>query len=148
MTYKNIPVLLALLFSVLMGVKAQELRDFTFSHLGTADGMHTQRVYSILQTSDGALWWSTKNGVERYNGVNIKHYLLGDVDVYSDYAGKRINLCNHFGKDVKCLILNKTNCIQLLQSLKNVIVEVVNMLQSDGEANGGVIDVHCSALAA
>lgn len=101
MTYKNIPVLLALLFSVLMGVKAQELRDFTFSHLGTADGMHTQRVYSILQTSDGALWWSTKNGVERYNGVNIKHYLLGDADMYSDYAGKRINLCNHFDKDVK-----------------------------------------------
>jgi ligand-binding sensor domain-containing protein len=56
------------------------------------DGMHSQRVYSILQTSDGAIWWGTKNGVERYNGVTIRHYQLGEQDKYSNDAGRIIKL--------------------------------------------------------
>ena len=32
------------------GSNAQEINQFTYSHLGMADGMHSQRVYSILQT--------------------------------------------------------------------------------------------------
>ena len=94
-------IIVAVMWLMPFMAQAQEVSDFTFAHIGQAEGMHNQRVYSVLQTSDGALWWSTKNGVERYNGVNIKHYLLGDADMYSDYAGKRINLCHHFGKDVK-----------------------------------------------
>ena len=39
---------------------AQKVSDFTFFHIGQADGMASQRIYSILQTSDGAIWWSSK----------------------------------------------------------------------------------------
>lgn len=97
-------------------LQAQEVDEFTFSHIGQADGMHSQRIYSILQTNDGALWWSSKQGVERYNGVSIKHYSLGGPNVYSD-AGKRIELCDHFGKDVKApepsdlLVYDNKGCI-------------------------------------
>ena len=72
---------------------AQEAGDFTFSHLDQSNGMHSLRIYSIQQAPDGAVWWSTKNGVERYNGVGIRHYLLGDPNIYSDHAGKIIKLC-------------------------------------------------------
>jgi len=73
--------------------RAQDAGDFTFSHLDQSNGMHSLRIYSIQQAPDGAVWWSTKNGVERYNGVGIRHYLLGDPNIYSDHAGKIIKLC-------------------------------------------------------
>ena len=81
-----------LLTMMILGSKSQELNQFTYSHLGMEDGMHSQRVYSILQTNDGAIWWGTKNGVERYNGVTIRHYQLGEQDKYSNDAGRIIKL--------------------------------------------------------
>ena len=63
---------------VLLAVQAaaQQARDFTFAHLGRAEGLSNQRVYTVRQTTDGALWWSTKDGVDRYNGVSICHYAI------------------------------------------------------------------------
>lgn len=81
-----------LLTMMVLGSRSQELNQFTYSHLGMEDGMHSQRVYSILQTNDGAIWWGTKNGVERYNGVTIRHYQLGEQDKYSNDAGRIIKL--------------------------------------------------------
>ena len=95
---------LLLTFLVLLlpcALSAQEPNEFIFSHIGLSDGMHSQRIYSVLQTSDGALWWSGKNDIERYNGVNIKHYAVGnEPDKYSDAAGKSIRLYHHFGPKV------------------------------------------------
>ena len=77
-----------------------DVKDFTYSHLSKSDGLDNQRIYSVLQTNDGAIWWSSKHGVERYNGVSIKHYQLGELDIYSDYAGKKVELCNLYNKDM------------------------------------------------
>ena len=92
-----------LLLSALSCLQAQEVDHFTFSHIGSADGMHSQRIYSILQTDDGALWWSSNHGIERYNGVNIKYYALSEIGIYSEVAGRRIELCDHLEKDTKSL---------------------------------------------
>lgn len=81
------------------GSNAQEVNQFTYSHLGMADGMLSQRVYSIIQTNDGAIWWSTKNGVERYNGVIINHYQLDEQDKYSNNAGRYIKLMHNEESD-------------------------------------------------
>ena len=89
-----------LLLTVHGRLSAQKVSDFTFFHIGQADGMESQRIYSILQTSDGAVWWSSKNGVERFNGVGIRHYQLGGSD-FGEHAGRRIELCDHFPKGVK-----------------------------------------------
>ena len=69
-----------------------DVTDFTYSHLGQGDGLCSQRIYSILHTSDGALWWATKNGVERYNGVAVNCYSLEDSNRPSDRAGRTIKL--------------------------------------------------------
>ena len=47
------------------------MQDFTYSHLGQAEGMLSQCVYSILQTSDGALWWATECGVDVHDCFNL-----------------------------------------------------------------------------
>lgn len=76
------------LTTCLIHVQALSVQDFTYSHLGQTDGLGSQRIYSILQTEDGAVWWSTKDGAERYNGVNVKHYQMGDLNMFSNFAGR------------------------------------------------------------
>ena len=80
-------------------LQAQDVTNFTFRHLGQRDGLLSQRIYAVQQTADGALWWSTKYGVERYNGVSIRHYQPGDPTAYSEFAGKYVRLCTHTGKE-------------------------------------------------
>ena len=80
---------------VFMGLKAQDVDMFTYSHLGPEEGLCSQRIYSICQTNDGALWWSTKMDIERYNGQNIKHYQLSTDKGYSNFAGRSIKM--HIG---------------------------------------------------
>ncbi|MBO7610279.1 MAG: hypothetical protein J6S96_08785 [Muribaculaceae bacterium] len=95
MTYllrRYIAILITLLITYATAINAQSVDEFTYSHLGQAEGMSSQRVYSILQTPDGALWWATKRGVERYNGVGIKHYNLGNPLIFSSFAGRTIGL--------------------------------------------------------
>ena len=84
---RKVITLVVVLIIVLLKAGAQDVRDFTFSHVGPADGLCSQRIYSIKQTSDGALWWSNKDGVERYNGLSIKHYKIGNQDDLSHHAG-------------------------------------------------------------
>lgn len=55
---------------------ALEVSDFTFSHLGLVDGLNSQRIYSLKQTDDGAVWITTKSCVARYNGVIIENFDL------------------------------------------------------------------------
>jgi len=71
---------------------AQHVQDFTYSHLGKAEGLKSQRIYSIRQTDDGALWWSTKEGVERYNGVGLKQYEMGHARQFSHSGGRMFKL--------------------------------------------------------
>ena len=73
-------------------IGAQEISDFTYSHLGHPEGMTCQRVYNIRQAKDGALWWATKNGVERYNGVMIKPYQMDEQLKFSTMAGRYFRL--------------------------------------------------------
>lgn len=56
---------------------ALDIGDFTFSHLGPAEGLNSQRIYSIKQTDDGAVWMTTQRFVARYNGAVIEIFELG-----------------------------------------------------------------------
>ena len=75
------------MFLAVLGLGAQDVTVFTYSHLGKSEGMLSERVYSLRQSNDGALWWSTKKGVERYNGVSIRHYEMGNLGLFSNNAG-------------------------------------------------------------
>ena len=63
-------ILLWFLTFLLTGVAdAQAIQDFTFSHLGADEGLLNQRIYTIWQTADHALWWSSKEGIDHI--VNV-----------------------------------------------------------------------------
>ena len=37
---------------------AMDTKGSTFSNLGRMEGVSSQRVFSISQTNDGAVWWA------------------------------------------------------------------------------------------
>ena len=44
-------------------IHALEVADFTFSHIGKAEGLDNQRIFAIRQMPSGAIWWSSMTGV-------------------------------------------------------------------------------------
>lgn len=61
-------------------------------HYRTYDGMGSERVYSIVEGLDHAIWMGTRAGVERLNGRKIKHYNLSDSQQTDNFAGRVIKL--------------------------------------------------------
>lgn len=65
---------------------------FMISNLNTDNGLSSSRVYSIVEAEDGAMWISTKRGVDRYNGQSVSNYTLATEMQYSDASGRNIKL--------------------------------------------------------
>ena len=56
---------------------------FRTSNLNTEQGLASSRAYSAIEGDDGAIWISTKQGVDRYNGLTVKSYQLPRQHQYS-----------------------------------------------------------------
>ncbi|KPA17880.1 protein containing ATP-binding region, ATPase-like protein [Candidatus Magnetomorum sp. HK-1] len=50
------------------------IKPLIFEHLSTEDGLSYPNVYGIFQDSRGFLWFSTKYGLNRYDGMDFKVY--------------------------------------------------------------------------
>ena len=81
----------AMLLSVLPA-EALQIDDFTFFHIDKANGLDNQRIFSICQTSSGAVWWSSMTGVGRYNGSKVNNYPLDAQTPFSHMGGRVIRL--------------------------------------------------------
>lgn len=66
---------------------------FRFGHLSSSDGLASQRVFSVVEGRDHAIWIATKNGIDRYNGVTMQYYNI-DVNAtrYSDMVSRIFRL--------------------------------------------------------
>lgn len=65
---------------------------FAYEHIGFADGLSSQRVYSLVEGKYGEIWISTKHGLIRYNGRTLTSYSLDTDKPYSDAGGRVIRL--------------------------------------------------------
>lgn len=95
MTYKTTTAFLCSIIIMVMSAAncwALQVKDFTFSHLGKADGLSSQRIFSICQTKSGAIWWSSMTGVGRYNGSVVRNYQLDEGTPYRHLGGRVIHL--------------------------------------------------------
>jgi signal transduction histidine kinase/streptogramin lyase/BarA-like signal transduction histidine kinase len=43
-----------------------------FRRYGIADGLPSSSVYAVVQDNEGAMWFGTKSGVARYDGIDFK----------------------------------------------------------------------------
>ena len=51
-----------------------------FRRYGTAEGLPSSSVYTVAQAPDGVMWFGTKGGIARYDGVGFKvfRHVVGD----------------------------------------------------------------------
>ena len=69
-------LVITLLLMISIAVKAELTnRMFDVRHVGYAEGLSSQRVFSIVEDGDGAMWIATKTGIDRYNGHTVKNYV-------------------------------------------------------------------------
>ena len=99
------------------------------SNLNTDNGLSSARVYSIVEAEDGAMWISTKRGVDRYNGQQVRNYTLATDMLFSDASGRNIKLAKDSQQHIyaydnkgKIYIYNKVkDTFQLQVNLMNVL---------------------------
>ncbi len=69
---------LTIIASLLLGVTgtaaAQSYHPMRFEHITLDDGLSQSNVLSILQDSDGRMWFGTENGLNSYDGYEFRHY--------------------------------------------------------------------------
>ncbi len=66
--------LLLLLLLLANNLRAQEDKDYFFQKLSTSNGLSSNYIQSVFQDSRGYIWIGTANGLNRYDGKNIKVY--------------------------------------------------------------------------
>lgn len=52
----------------------------TYKYIGTENGLSNRRIFSIQKDAQGYMWFLTNEGMDRYNGKDIKHYKLNKDD--------------------------------------------------------------------
>ena len=60
-----------------------EAKNHYFKHLGVSDGLSQVCIFSIYQDELGAVWLGTSEGLNRYNGKDVK--ILSPVSVKEQY---------------------------------------------------------------
>ena len=105
-------IVLFMLFA--MQLHALDVKHFTYSHLGIADGVDNQRIFSVCQTTSGAIWWSSMKGVGRYNGSKVRIYRLDDGTPFAHLGGRVIKMATN---DKAIYAFDNRGSIYLFQSI-------------------------------
>lgn len=132
-----------LLFILNLSVKALNVNDFTFSHIGSAEGIANQRVFSLRSAQDKSLWWTTKNGVDRYNGTVIDHYILGANNSFGSLAGRVVKMAHVDDGKEDIVVFDNTGKVYIYNKVQNrfdLMVDVSSKLQHDVILNEVIFD--------
>lgn len=138
--------IILLLWAKALHAREQISRNmFMVTNLNTENGLSSSRVYSIVEAEDGAMWISTKRGVDRYNGQVVTNYTLATEMQYSDASGRNIKLTQDHHRQIyaydnkgKVYIYNKVKDTFVLRcNLLNILGGsiVLNELLVDEKGN-------------
>jgi ligand-binding sensor domain-containing protein/signal transduction histidine kinase len=87
---KIITAAFVLIFSLLSAIYAQN-SNLNFERLSLKEGLSQSTVYSIIQDSEGFMWFGTQDGLNKYNGYNFniyKHNKLDSTSLSDNYINK------------------------------------------------------------
>ncbi len=71
--------------------------NLRFEHITVNDGLAHSDAVSVLQDQDGFIWIGTNNGIDRYDGYELKNYLLPNSNFNGLYNNRIQGL--HLSKD-------------------------------------------------
>ncbi len=60
--------------------RLQQLRDITFDHITTEQGLPTDAAEAVFEDSRGFMWFGTQNGLCRYDGYSMLIYRRDELD--------------------------------------------------------------------
>jgi len=71
---------------ILLVSKISFSQNAIFQHINTSNGLSQNSVYSIAKDKHGFIWFATKDGLNKYDGLSIKSYKnkIGDTKSLSD----------------------------------------------------------------
>lgn len=92
LVYKEKGICLFVLYMFLWAVSLQAQDSFTahVEHLTTANGLSNNTVRYIYQDSKGFIWFSTLNGLNRYDGNTFRTFLPKDIPGEISLADGRV----------------------------------------------------------
>lgn len=90
-----ITVGIALLLGLVPTAGAAEVTpvEYTAKSIGVSEGLSNQRAYKVCCDARGAIWIATLDGIDRWNGRTMKHYVLESDMKFSDASGRTTSLC-------------------------------------------------------
>ena len=138
--------ILALL--IIIGTPAQSINNYYFSFINSENGLSQMEVKSILQDSNGFLWFGTRNKLNRYDGITCKTFDCTDSttqkqnnNISALYEDKKQTLW--VGTDKGVFLFNlKTNkfTFQDIKSTEGIMMQDwVSDIQSDQDGNIWII---------
>ena len=74
--------LLILLLSALLAPSQAAVQ---FVSLGVPEGLGNRKVYQVAQDGEGYIWFYTQNSIDRYDGFEFCHYVLGPESREGNY---------------------------------------------------------------
>ena len=65
----------------------------------TPPGLSSQTTYCLLRDQNGFIWVSTRNGIDRFDGIAYRHYTLSNTQMRTMHSGLSISIyCDEDGE--------------------------------------------------
>lgn len=140
-----IPLLTLLAAALLLPIRSYGNSDYSFRHIDGSNGLSTSNVKCVLRDDCGFMWFGTKNGLNRYDGYDIRQFNCfdheqnkGNNNIGALYEDTDKNLW--VGTDRGIYIYNPhTDSFRYVNRRDSDGSEAVNWVQTiDGDKNGNV----------
>ena len=135
--------LLSLLISLLsaLTLSAAINYEFRFRHLTVENGLSSNGIRAIVQDKHGYIWFGTDEGLNRYDGKNIKSFKIDNLGVneyiYTLYAtqdllwvgtGKGLYTFIYETEEVKPFLIKTANNQHIQSSIQHIVEDKQNNL--------------------
>ncbi|MFZ4726839.1 MAG: two-component regulator propeller domain-containing protein, partial [Paludibacter sp.] len=85
-----------ILFAGIVTAAPHLTRNYAYRYYSTRDGLAQMQVLSAFQDRDGYMWFGTKGGVSKFDGISFKNYTSdngfsnGDVNSIGEWGDKML----------------------------------------------------------
>jgi Two component regulator propeller len=69
-----LPLIATITAAVAAGARASPTQEMVFARLGSDDGLSQGTVNAIVQDAQGFMWFGTEDGLDRFDGYEIRHF--------------------------------------------------------------------------
>ena len=84
----------------------------TYKYIGIEDGLSNRRIFNIQKDAQGYMWFLTNEGMDRYNGKDIKHYKLNKEGTILDAPIQQYSIFTTYPDIIIAIQITTTYCFR------------------------------------